>query len=200
MGEDGPLLVVRGIPDLLQDQVGSILWEAFSQKFSRVLRTQVEGQPLLAGMLKPSGCVLALSAARVLGVMIVSDRSGRSSQPSLRRFMRTYGPLNGAVRLALLSLLETRPPPGALSVDALAVLSEARGQGVGTLLLSEAEAIGRERGHSDIVLEVISENPNARRLYERCGFTLQRTESTPYLRSLFGFSGYHRMLKHLTAT
>jgi ribosomal protein S18 acetylase RimI-like enzyme len=51
----------------------------------------------------------------------------------------------------------------------LAVLPEARGQGVGTMLLDAVEARLRELGIEDMVIDVITTNTDAMRLYERRG-------------------------------
>lgn len=51
----------------------------------------------------------------------------------------------------------------------LAVLPEARGQGVGTMLLDAVEGRLRELGVEDMVIDVITTNIDAMRLYERRG-------------------------------
>jgi ribosomal-protein-alanine N-acetyltransferase len=52
----------------------------------------------------------------------------------------------------------------------LAVLPEARGVGVGRWLLEHAVAEARQRGASQIFLEVRESNVAARHMYERAGF------------------------------
>lgn len=52
----------------------------------------------------------------------------------------------------------------------LAVLPEARGAGVGRWLLEHAVAEARQRGASQIFLEVRESNVAARHMYERAGF------------------------------
>jgi ribosomal protein S18 acetylase RimI-like enzyme len=58
-----------------------------------------------------------------------------------------------------------------LNVHDLAVLPEARGRGVGDALLAAIEAEARRRGCCKVTLEVREDNPVARRLYVRNGFT-----------------------------
>jgi ribosomal-protein-alanine N-acetyltransferase len=52
----------------------------------------------------------------------------------------------------------------------LAVMPSARRQGLATVLVQRALALGRERGARRAVLEVRSSNEAARRLYEQMGF------------------------------
>ena len=53
----------------------------------------------------------------------------------------------------------------------LAVFPEHQGRGLGTNLLAEAEAEARQLGCGRAVLDVEEENENARRLYERLGYS-----------------------------
>lgn len=60
-----------------------------------------------------------------------------------------------------------------INVHDLAVSSASRGQGVGTALLEAVADHARERGFSRVTLEVSSDNPDAKRVYERTGFKFQ---------------------------
>jgi GNAT superfamily N-acetyltransferase len=55
-------------------------------------------------------------------------------------------------------------------VGDVVVAPDARGRGVGTALLAEAEDWARERGHRILTLNVFARNESARRVYERAGF------------------------------
>lgn len=55
-------------------------------------------------------------------------------------------------------------------VDALVVAEKHRGQGIGNLLLAEAERLTRERGLSRMMLHVIEGNDGAVETYRRFGF------------------------------
>lgn len=59
-----------------------------------------------------------------------------------------------------------------LNIHDLAVTAEFRGQGVGTLLLDAVARRARELGCCQVTLEVDSENPGAKKLYERSGFVM----------------------------
>jgi ribosomal protein S18 acetylase RimI-like enzyme len=52
----------------------------------------------------------------------------------------------------------------------LYVAPRARGRGVGEALVRAVLDEARRRGKSEVLLEVTSNNPAARALYERCGF------------------------------
>ncbi len=76
-------------------------------------------------------------------------------------------PVGVAVCFFGFSTFQARP---LLNIHDLAVLSEARGQGVGRALLATAEARARARGCGKLTLEVLDENQRARALYASVGF------------------------------
>lgn len=58
-------------------------------------------------------------------------------------------------------------------VQSLRVHPAFRGAGIGSRLLQIAENRALEHGHARLGLSVSIENPQARRLYERCGYVLR---------------------------
>ncbi len=77
-------------------------------------------------------------------------------------------------------------------VQALAVLPEARNQGIGTKLLSIAEEKAAAHGATRLTLDVANDNPGGIRLYSRLGF--ERESASPPARFLNNLS-LHRMTK-----
>ena len=59
-----------------------------------------------------------------------------------------------------------------LNIHDLAVTSDCRGKGVGTMLLDAVAERARELGCCRVTLEVDTDNPGAKKLYERSGFVM----------------------------
>lgn len=68
--------------------------------------------------------------------------------------------------------LEDETQAGELYIDTLSVSPKAQGKGVGTRLIKVAIHKARVKGYKHIGLLVEMGNPNAKRLYERIGFTV----------------------------
>lgn len=60
-------------------------------------------------------------------------------------------------------------------IAALGIAPEQRGSGIGGQAVRLALEQARERGDERVILEVLTTNVGARRLYERCGFVATRT-------------------------
>ena len=83
-------------------------------------------------------------------------------------------------------------------INHIAVLESCRGQGVGGALLRFAEEESRRRGASMLSLDVEKTNPQAKRLYERYGYTEVELVTSPYVESKVNFKGIHRMERELS--
>jgi len=70
-------------------------------------------------------------------------------------------------------------------ITAVSVKPEARGQGVGSLMISDAIERARAAGMTSITLDVDLHNTVACRLYEREGFEVAATSRTAWLASAF---------------
>ena len=74
-----------------------------------------------------------------------------------------------------------RVPDGDWYLQALAVDPARRGQQIGTALLDHAEQVARASGASRLVLDVVSSNDGAARLYKRRGMVeIARSLSLPF--------------------
>ena len=76
------------------------------------------------------------------------------------------------VRMPKISRFEGQ---GYIYVDEIWVQEDFRRRGIGAALLKTADAWAAEAGDAGVRLYVNTENPEARRLYEKCGFAAQGT-------------------------
>ncbi len=80
--------------------------------------------------------------------------------------------------------------PGEYYLANMAVFPEFRRQGLGRLLLADAEARARRQGCSRLALDVEAENRDAVRLYERAGFVREARDLR--LMGRFQFARYSK--------
>jgi len=92
-------------------------------------------------------------------------------------------PLGLAICFAGFSTFRARP---LLNIHDLAVRPEARGLGIGRLLLARIEADARELGYCRVTLEVRADNARAQGLYRRMGFRPSEPETWFWTRPLDG--------------
>ena len=78
----------------------------------------------------------------------------------------------------------------------MGVLPKFQGRGIGSGLMEHAEQKAREAGLEKCSLIVDTENPNAKRLYERFGYQVDFTKTYPGPAE-DAHAGYHRMVKEL---
>ena len=176
-------------------QVGSILAEAFptlyTWTFGRLENEQIVRllcSLYTAGSLSLATTRLAEQDGRIIGVAILHLEGSigqgtwknywRVVRQELRLWISLRAFLGGMfANFAITARIPTSPD--LLYLEAIAVSAAFRGQGIGTVLLTDAEAWGRAIGRSRMALHVLQRNTGARRLYERFGFRLSQTEPLP---------------------
>ncbi|TDD66150.1 GNAT family N-acetyltransferase [Actinomadura rubrisoli] len=192
--------VRRGLPSGSEERAARLYWEAFGRKLAPALGPPEKAVPFIAVHLQHDRAICALRGGRLIGVAGYQLAGRTLVGGTAGDVLRAYGKIAGLWRLALLALFTRTPAPGQLVMDGLAVSAEARGKGVGSLLLKEVVVLAAEHGCREIRLDVIDVNPRARALYERHGYRPVRTEHTPYLRDLLGFGSVTTMRRALAAS
>ncbi|WHT19967.1 GNAT family N-acetyltransferase [Crossiella sp. CA-258035] len=182
----------RGVPSGTEWQAARLYWAAFGRKLGPALNPPEVAVRFLAEQLNADRAVCALREGQLVGLAGYQLDGRAFISGSGRAVLRYYG-LRGWWRLPLLALFTRRPAPEQLVMDGIAVEESARGLGIGSLLIEEVVAVAAEHDREQVRLDVIDTNPRARALYERRGFTAVRTQRTPYLRGLLGFSAVTTM-------
>lgn len=117
--------------------------------------------------------------------------TGRSIRTALS-LLQAYGPV-GMIRLVprLLALRDGSPgaPERHYHLVNLAVASEWRGAGIGSMLIERVHLSARSEGFAECSLTVINENDAARRLYQRLGYRQIAQRKSARLLRLSGVSG-----------
>lgn len=167
--------------------MGHLLAVVFADKFAPVFGCDHDRTAAILADLPPAGTVyVAEGAGQVVGTftLVLDERPPAPVWPVLRRHLR----LGAAVRaFLLLELLGTsRPDRHTALVEAVAVLPEWRGRGVGRRMMAEALAEARRAGRQRVGLYVVEGNHPAVHLYTSLGFRVQATHRLFWARPVFG--------------
>ena len=199
-GMDLDLALVAGIPEERREAAAEVFWAGFRGKTHRVMGDDDRAKQFFATALTDEGTVLAVDRAsgHVLGLMASTDRQHKAMANEWECGKAAYGALQAFWRLTLLSTVQHKPRPGELYVEFLAVAPQARGRGVGGVLLEYARQLAGVRGLDRVTLDVVDSNPRAKALYERSGFTtFSMRRMVPGSQWLFGFKSYDMMVRRL---
>ena len=189
----------RGLPAHLRADAARLYWQAFGGKLGRVLGPERRAYALLARVMRGDHAIVALSdTGHLVGLVGFKSPGGAFAGGGFADLAAVYGAVGAAWRATLLWLLERDLDNDRFLMDGICVVDTARGQGVGTALLTAICDEGRSRGYPSVRLDVIDTNPRARALYEREGFVAVRTSPIGPLRWVFGFSATTTMVRALT--
>ena len=188
-----------GISQDQRTKAAALYWQAFSAKLGRIMGPEEKALDFLTRVLDADFAIGATDPqGELVGLAGFKTADGAMIGGELGDLQKTYGWIGGIWRGLLLSLLERPLATGVLLMDGICVDANARGQGVGTLLLDEIKAEARRRSYQSVRLDVIDSNPRAEALYRREGFLASDRQHIGPLRHLFGFRSALQMHFPLT--
>ncbi len=193
------MIVTRGIPAQDLPAAAALYWEAFGGKLGAVMGPKARAQAYIERVICPHHGICAHDDdGTLLGVVGFKTAQGALVGGDLSDMRHVYGGWGAAWRSLLLRLLQRETDNRRFLLDGIFVHPEARGRGVGTLLLDAVTAEAAARGYAEIRLDVIDSNPRAKALYERVGFTDAGSQSIGVLRHVFGFRSATTMVRPTT--
>lgn len=194
----GTYQITHGLPDHLRHPAARLYLQAFWGKFRLVLGPSMDrAVKCFAPRLRLDHAIVATQDTRLLGLAGFQDDKGSFLDATLRDLQHAYGWVSGTLRGLAIGVLERTPAPGTLLMDGIMTTPEARGQGIGTALLTAIADLARNKGCTSVRLDVIDTNPRARALYEREGFIPTQTQRLGLLKPVFGFSHSTTMIRTL---
>ena len=149
------------------------------------------------GMIYPypyPGYIVAEDNSGILGVMVMKWKGQERPKFKLEfvKTARKYGWLRLTRLLFGATILEPSPKKGECLIDRVAVRTDTRGRGVGTILLEHGKELATQKGFKKLILYVTSNN-EAVRLYERLGFKILKTQKSLLTEWILGSKEWHYM-------
>jgi ribosomal protein S18 acetylase RimI-like enzyme len=189
------LEISLGLPDRFRNEAATIFYAAFGEKNQPLFGSRASAIAIFDKAIDPELAMVAIAQDRLVGLagLRYDDRS--FLQFNLSVFTQELGLVKGTLGFFLFVLFNHRVQKGELFLEVLIVNPEARGQGIGTLMLQELFEFARQNQFDQIKLDVAAINPNARRLYERMGFVCLKTRNYPFLRRIIGATAIDSMQK-----
>lgn len=137
MGEEKSFSIVDGFQPDQRDIAIRLFWEAFKGKLHPIMKPERKALRFLNLVVDPAHAISAISSDDTLiDVAGFKTENGAFVGGELKELCTTYGTIGGFWRSLVLSILERPLNPGTLLMDGIFVGEAARGQGVGSALLS----------------------------------------------------------------
>ena len=198
MKDKEKIIYQNSLPERLASQAAGLYAEAFEQKFLNVIGDKMCVSNLLENNLRLDRAVAAFTDEKLLGIAGLHFDGKPFTDVQLEDFWENFGYLKGSVKAIVSELLFSRTPAdNELLMDGIVVSAESRGMGIGSKLFKRILEIAKEGDYKQIRLDVVDENPRAKKLYESLGFEIVKHEETSYLKDLIGVSGVSTMIKKI---
>lgn len=196
---ESQVILTDGFPETDRVEISRMYWAAFGEKLHFALSPPDKAIKILSESLNPRYAIVARAVdGQLLGVAGYKTPTGSFVEMNFGGLKRHFGKIGAIWRGLVLSLLMRQPAAHILLMDGIFVAERARGQGIGTLLLSAIKRKAKEQGCIYVRLDVINTNPKAQQLYEREGFRAVSVRKLGPLRHLFGFQHATTMMAEIS--
>lgn len=198
--------IQKGISRDQLPKVVALFDEVFEKKMSLAIPDVEARRQFFAEIFSAQACIAALRDGDVVGAAGFQNAAeafsgGLTGRGVPWETIRRHFGFFDAIRASFFFGLYTREVSDCtLLMDGIFVDEQARGQGVGRMLLESIIAYAAEQGYKKVQLGVIDTNPRAKALYEKVGFVSAGRKSVACLRWLLGFSGYYVMVYSVAGT
>ncbi len=187
--------IVRGIPPGKRDVVASLAYSTDPDVFRAVFGG--ESIHVIEKALNDKMVFVATVGNEIVGAVGVASKDEKSLDITLPVLVGVKG-IKFLKSFLLWQFIKSAPGEGELFIEFIAVKPQYRGMGIGTKLLKEVIAFAWEAGFRYIKLFVREENADARRLYEKLGFVVEKTLRVPFpLNRLLSIEKGYKMVLNL---
>lgn len=196
------IIITNRLTETQMAEAAAILYNAFGEKLrAYILKGDPKkGENCIKESLNPQYGFYAVQDKMILGFVGLDYGKTKFISYKFVVFKKYYGFL-GALWRTIVNVIFTnffeRLAKDIVHIGKIAVSEKARGLGIGTLLLNASFDKTRKLGFNIITLEVIDTNPRAQKLYEKLGFTVDKSQNFGFLTASAGFSRIYCMSKQI---
>lgn len=195
------VILKYGISDFDVQKAARLFDQAFSGKFRYAIRNDSLRIKFWSEIINCEQIVAAYIHDELVGMGLITfdGRPGflKSAKKSFFEILGYRQGLKSGLYFILFSKLDKKIIFPNAYLEAISVSQKYRGLGIGNNLISEVSKIAKEQGNTSLLLQVVFENHQAQKLYERIGFKVVSVTKTPILKIFTRVSGASLMAKEL---
>ena len=191
------VVIQRFLDESQRANAAHLFDEAFATKFKNAIPDDELRKEFWSTILVSSQVFSAFDKDVLVGIAVMSsaEKSGFNKRASKILF-EVLGPIKwmrAVFYFLIFSRLDSKIKPGTLYLEAISVASNARGRGIGRIMLAELNNFCLDKNFDNLQLKVIFENESALKLYLREGFKVIKNQELKFLKYILGFSGVATM-------
>ena len=170
-----------------------IFYEAFERKIKPLIKSKETACEIYKKSINSDRVIYALLDDKVVGIAGLHYNNKNFMNNKYHYFREHFNPVKSFLIYTIYKWFSPQIKENELRIDTLAVKSTYRGMGIGSRLMKEVFSIAKNKGFDEVILEVVNTNPEAKRLYERTGFTVKKIVKYYFLTMSAGFTSEYIM-------
>ena len=190
--------IIQQLPNALRSQAAELLYESFYIKMSVLIKEKDKALRLIRAATNYESGFYVILDNKLAGIAGIQGKGNKYFNVKFSDLLKEFSfftALPKFIRFRLESV--SFPKENELEIVALTVQEDMRGKNLGTSLINEIIKYAKEKGFGRLSLTVVDTNQNAKRLYERIGFSISKIVKYGFITRSAGFEAVIHMYKNI---
>lgn len=190
--------IVQLLPNTLRNQAAKLLYESFYIKMRVLIKEKDKAFRLIRAATNYESGFYVILDNKLVGIAGIQSKGNKYFNVKFSDLLKEFSfftTLPKFIRFKLESM--SFPKDNELEIVALSVQKDMRGKNIGTSIINEIIKYAKEKEFNRLSLTVVDTNQDAKRLYERIGFSITKIVKYGFITRSAGFEAVIHMYKNI---
>ncbi|MCK4560516.1 MAG: GNAT family N-acetyltransferase [Calditrichia bacterium] len=190
--------IVQLLPNTLRNQAAKLLYESFYIKMRVLIKEKDKALRLIRAATNYESGFYVILDNKLVGITGIQNKGNKYFNVKFSDLLKEFSfftALPKFIRFKLESI--SFPKDNELEIVALSVQKDMRGKNIGTSIINEIIKYAKEKEFNRLSLTVVDTNQDAKKLYERIGFSITKIVKYGFITRSAGFEAVIHMYKNI---
>ena len=190
--------IVQRLPNALINQAAKLLYESFYIKMRVLIKEKDKALRLIQAATNYDSGFYVILDNKLVGIAGIQSKGNKYFNIKFSDLLKEFSfftALPKFIRFKLESM--SFPKENELEIVALSVKEDMRGKNICASIINEIIKYAKEKEFNKLSLTVVDTNQNAKRLYERIGFSINKIVKYGFITRSAGFDAVIHMYKNI---
>ncbi|MHB1336796.1 MAG: GNAT family N-acetyltransferase [Candidatus Humimicrobiaceae bacterium] len=170
------------------DHAIEIYYCAFKRKIKALIKSKEKALAIYKKSLNADRVLYAVLDEKVVGIAGLHYDNKNFVEIKYKDLREYFNPIFSYFVYFIYRKMSPELKNDVIRIDSIAVDEDARGQGIGSILIEKVVEFAKDKGFKEVILEVVDTNPKAKKLYEKIGFNEKKLVKFYFTSRVAGFS------------
>lgn len=190
--------IVQLLPNTLRNQAAKLLYESFYIKMRALIKEKDKALRLIRAATNYESGFYVILDNKLVGIAGIQNKGNKYFNVKFSDLLKEFSFFTTLPKFIRFKLeFISFPKDNELEIVALSVQEDMRGKDIGTSIINEIIKYAKEKEFNRLSLTVVDTNQDAKRLYERIGFSITKIVKYGFITRSAGFEAVIHMFKYV---